>query len=79
MKWTVTVLVAVAFRGTHCSPVESGDQPLHWRWAWDDSMGPDMLPVGRPLSLAHRGASGMFPEHTRMAYEEAVRSDSILI
>merc|ERR1719348_2116976 len=33
--------------------------------------GPDRLPTFRPLIIAHRGASGMFPEHTALAYREA--------
>ncbi len=35
-------------------------------WTWDDS---DLQ--SRPVLIAHRGASGMFPEHTNTAYREA--------
>jgi len=31
----------------------------------------DGLPAWRPLILAHRGASGMYPEHTALAYKNA--------
>ena len=30
------------------------------------------LGLERPLNIAHRGASGMYPEHTSLAYEKAV-------
>lgn len=30
------------------------------------------LPVGRPLIIAHRGSSGMLPEHTLAAYQLAI-------
>lgn len=30
------------------------------------------LPVGRPLVIAHRGSSGMLPEHTLAAYQLAI-------
>ena len=35
-------------------------------WTWEDS---DLQ--SRPILIAHRGASGMFPEHTNTAYREA--------
>ncbi len=42
------------------------------RWTWDpSSLGSDGLPTGRPLVVAHRGASGMYPEHTMLAYRKA--------
>ena len=42
------------------------------RWTWDpSSLGADGLPTGRPLVVAHRGASGMYPEHTMLAYRKA--------
>jgi len=43
----------------------------NWSWDWM-SRGDDGLADGRPLVIAHRGASGMFPEHTAMAYEAAI-------
>merc|ERR1719150_996311 len=41
--------------------------------------GPEGLPTFRPLIIAHRGASGMFPEHTALAYREAARQGADLI
>jgi len=41
--------------------------------------GSDGLPTFRPLIIAHRGASGMFPEHTAVAYREAARQGADLI
>ncbi len=35
-------------------------------WTWDDS---DL--GSRPVLIAHRGSSGMYPEHTAMAYRAA--------
>ena len=40
---------------------------------------PAGLPTFRPLIIAHRGASGMFPEHTALAYREAARQGADLI
>ena len=40
-------------------------------WSWKDGVGPDGLPTDRPLVLGHRGASGMYPEHTALSYVEA--------
>lgn len=31
----------------------------------------DGIANGRPIILGHRGASGMYPEHTALAYEKA--------
>ena len=41
--------------------------------------GADGLPTFRPLIIAHRGASGMYPEHTALAYREAARQGADLI
>jgi len=41
--------------------------------------GPDGLPTFRPLIIAHRGASGMFPEHTALAYREAAKQGADII
>ena len=41
--------------------------------------GPDGLPTFRPLIMGHRGASGMYPEHTVLAYTEAARQGADLI
>ena len=40
-------------------------------WRWDDSKGDDEKPIGRPLNIAHRGESGLYPEHTEIAYKNA--------
>ena len=34
---------------------------------------------GRPLVLGHRGASGMYPEHTILAYQEAANQNADFI
>lgn len=39
----------------------------------------DGLPAWRPLILAHRGASGMYPEHTALAYREAAKQGADVI
>jgi len=41
--------------------------------------GPDGLPTFRPLIVGHRGASGMYPEHTARAYAEAARQGADVI
>lgn len=41
--------------------------------------GPDGLPTGRPLIIAHRGSSGMYPEHTALGYREAAKQGADLI
>ena len=44
-----------------------------------DLYGPDGLPTFRPLIIAHRGASGMYPEHTALAYTKAAEQGADLI
>ena len=44
-----------------------------------DLYGADGLPTFRPLIIAHRGASGMYPEHTALAYEKAAEQGADLI
>ena len=58
-----------------------GDGPAFPCSSYDDPTlyGPDGLPTFRPLIIAHRGASGMFPEHTALAYREAARQGADLI
>eukprot|EP00090_Calanus_glacialis_P015355 TRINITY_DN2423_c0_g1_i4.p1 TRINITY_DN2423_c0_g1~~TRINITY_DN2423_c0_g1_i4.p1 ORF type:complete len:412 (-),score=121.17 TRINITY_DN2423_c0_g1_i4:165-1400(-) len=41
--------------------------------------GPDGLPTFRPLIIAHRGASGMYPEHTALGYRKAAEQGADLI
>merc|ERR1719369_1600694 len=41
--------------------------------------GPDGLPTFRPLIIGHRGASGMYPEHTALAYRKAAEQGADLI
>ena len=41
--------------------------------------GPDGLPTFRPLIIAHRGASGMYPEHTALAYRKAAEQGADLL
>jgi len=41
--------------------------------------GPDGLPAFRPLIIGHRGACGMYPEHTGLSYREAARQGADLI
>ena len=40
-------------------------------WSFDGTLGKDGLPLDRPLNIGHRGASGMYPEHTLISYEQA--------
>ena len=40
-------------------------------WTFDGTLGKDGLPLDRPLNIGHRGASGMYPEHTLISYEQA--------
>ena len=58
-----------------------GDGPAFPCPSYDDPAlyGPDGLPTFRPLIIAHRGASGMFPEHTALAYREAARQGADMI
>lgn len=44
-----------------------------------DLYGPDGLPTFRPLIIAHRGASGMYPEYTEMAFQKAAEQGADLI
>ena len=45
---------------------------LSWQWSWDsNAKGPDGIASGRPTKIAHRGSSGMYPEHTMLAYRKA--------
>merc|ERR1719430_1366665 len=53
-----------------CPPASYSDPALY---------GPDGLPTFRPLIIAHRGASGMYPEHTALAYREAARQGADMI
>ena len=55
----------------YACPPESYEDP--------DLYGPDGLPTFRPLIIGHRGASGMFPEHTAMAYRNAAEQGADLI
>ena len=41
--------------------------------------GPDGLPTFRPLIIAHRGSSGMYPEHTALGYRKAAEQGADLI
>ena len=41
--------------------------------------GPDGLPTFRPLIIAHRGASGMFPDHTALGYTKAAEQGADLM
>jgi len=41
--------------------------------------GPDGLPIFRPLIIAHRGSSGMYPEHTALGYRKAAEQGADLI
>jgi len=41
--------------------------------------GPDGLPTFRPLIIAHRGASGMYPEHTALGYRKAAEQGADII
>ena len=41
--------------------------------------GPDGLPTFRPLIIAHRGASGMYPEHTALGYRKAAEQGADLL
>ena len=44
-----------------------------------EKYGADGLPTFRPLIIGHRGASGMYPEHTALAYREAARQGADVI
>ena len=48
-----------------------------WSFLPEQDVGLD-IPESRPLIVAHRGASGMFPEHTSIAYEQAAEQVSPL-
>ena len=37
------------------------------------------LPTSRPLNIAHRGASGTLPEHTKEAYKRAIQNEADVI
>jgi len=41
--------------------------------------GADGLPTFRPLIIGHRGASGMYPEHTALAYRKAAEQGADII
>ena len=53
-----------------CDPATYSDPALY---------GEDGLPTWRPLILGHRGAPGMFPEHTARGYREAARQGADII
>ena len=40
---------------------------------------PDKLPSERPLVIAHRGSSGVLPEHTIQAYQRAIKDGADVI
>jgi len=65
------------------SPLEgtSDDGPEYPCDSYSDTSlyGPDRLPTFRPLIIGHRGASGMFPEHTALAYREAAKQGADII
>ncbi|TRY67191.1 hypothetical protein TCAL_09237 [Tigriopus californicus] len=69
-------LLILGTDSTQSLPFEDEAQ---WHWTFGDSSGLDSLPNSRPLIIAHRGASGMFPEHTMMAYEEAIYQGADLV
>jgi len=58
-----------------------GDGPAFPCSSYDDPdlYGEDGLPTFRPLIIGHRGASGMYPEHTALSYREAARQGADLI
>lgn len=49
-----------------------------WSFQPQQDVGLD-VPESRPLIVAHRGASGMFPEHTSIAYEKAVEQGADIV
>ena len=46
-------------------------------YAWDHGI--DGIENGRPLIVAHRGASGIYPAHTRGSYETAIEQGADVI
>ena len=57
-----------------------GQDATGHRWSFqpEQDAGRD-IPVSRPVIVAHRGASGMYPEHTSIAYEKAVEQASTVV
>ena len=46
-------------------------------FAWNHNI--EGLKNGRPMIIAHRGASGIFPAHTRGSYEAAIEQGADVI
>jgi len=65
--WTEDLLQGPAYP---CPPESYKDPELY---------GPDGLPTFRPLIIGHRGASGMFPENTGLAYRKAAEQGADVI
>jgi len=75
MKTSIFACVILIF---HYAAGE-GDGP---EYACDDDTdmyGEDGLPTHRPLIIAHRGSSGMFPEHSALAYRMAAEQGADVI
>lgn len=56
-----------------------GDGPEYACEDDTDMYGEDGLPTHRPLIIAHRGSSGMFPEHSALAYRMAAEQGADVI
>src|ERR1700754_3697717 len=61
---SLSLLGAAAILAASCSSLPGGDGAGKWPYA--------TLSGGRPLLIAHRGASGVLPEHTLEAYKRAI-------
>lgn len=62
------------------APPPDGSPPYPCSEYTDPSFyGADGLPTGRPLIIAHRGSSGMYPEHTALGYRWAAKQGADLI
>jgi len=77
--WNIFLLsvFSVGVRGTPYKPENDG--PYYPCESTPDLYAEDGLPAWRPLILAHRGASGMYPEHTALAYREAAKQGADVI
>lgn len=82
MIFRISILLAVVgLAAANPQKETSGNGPEYPCEDYTDKSfyGPDGLPTGRPLIIAHRGSSGMYPEHTALGYREAAKQGADLI
>ena len=74
-SWVNPVFLLFLQKSNSCGFTSLGATAQTWSFQPQQDVGLD-VPQSRPLIVAHRGASGMFPEHTSIAYEKAMEQAS---